>query len=280
MPDPTAQSTEGTEVISQMASTTQTAQWSPDTYLQFADERSRPFVDLTVRIAAEAPATVVDLGCGPGQLTASLSRRWPDARIEGIDSSAEMIDAAQEHASKRVRFRLADLSQWRPDVSVDVIVANASLQWVPGHRELLPGLVDCLAPGGWLAFQVPGNFGEPSHVLLRQLASDPRFADHTRGVAYPQAFDAATYLGDLGSLGCRVDAWETTYLHVLTGPDPVFRWISGTGARPVLQALPDDLREEFVADYKALLRDAYPEQTYGSVLPFRRVFVVAEKGGR
>lgn len=264
-----------------MAHPTHPARWSPDTYLQFADERARPFVDLTARVAAQAPATVVDLGCGPGRLTASLSRRWPDAEIVGIDSSAEMIDAAQEHASDRVRFRLADLSQWRPDGAVDVIVSNATLQWVPGHRELLlPGLVDVLAPDGWLAFQVPGNFGEPSHVLLRDLASEPRFAGHTWGVAYPHAYDAATYLGDLASLGCLVDAWETTYLHVLTGPDPVFRWISGTGARPVLQALPDDLRDDFVTDYKALLRDAYPEQKHGTVLPFRRVFVVAEKGAR
>jgi trans-aconitate 2-methyltransferase len=255
----------------------QLASWSPGTYLQFADERSRPAVDLTARIGADAPATVVDLGCGPGQLTADLSRRWPDARIEGIDSSSDMIAAAEQHASQRVSFRLADLTEWRPDDPVDVIVSNATLQWVPRHRELLPGLVDRLARGGWLAFQVPGNFDAPSHVLLHELAADPRFADHTAGLEYPEAFDAATYLGDLASLGCRVEAWETTYLHVLSGPDPVFRWISGTGARPVLQALPDGLREEFVTRYQALLRAAYPEQRFGTVLPFRRVFVVAAK---
>jgi trans-aconitate 2-methyltransferase len=253
----------------------QMATWDPGTYLQFADERSRPFADLTARIGAASPATVVDLGCGPGQLTAGLARRWPDARIEGIDSSPDMIDAARQHASDQVSFRLVDLTDWQPDGRVDVIVSNATLQWVPRHRELLAGLVDRLSPGGWLAFQVPGNFAEPSHVLLHDLASDPRFSDHTRGLEHPEAFDATTYLGDLASLGCRVEAWETTYLHVLSGPDPVFRWISGTGARPVLQALPEGLRDEFVTDYRARLRDAYPEQSYGTVLPFRRVFVVA-----
>jgi trans-aconitate 2-methyltransferase len=256
---------------------TRVADWDPTTYLQFADERSRPFLELTARVAAPAPQTVVDLGCGPGRLTAGLATRWPTASIEGIDSSAAMIEAAAEYASEQVRFRLADVADWRPDRVVDVIVSNATLQWVPGHRSLLPQLVASLTDGGWLAFQVPGNFGEPSHVLLHELAADPRFAASTDNVPRPEAFDAATYLGDLAALGCRVDAWETTYLHVLPGPDPVFRWISGTGARPVLQALPDALRDEFVAEYKALLRDAYPEQPYGTVLPFRRIFVVAER---
>jgi trans-aconitate 2-methyltransferase len=253
------------------------ADWSPSTYLQFADERSRPFLDLTARVAAQAPASVVDLGCGPGQLTAGLSRRWPSATIVGVDSSAAMIEAAGEHAGDQVRFERADITDWRPDRPVDVLVSNATLQWVPGHRALLGRLVGALTAEGWLAFQVPGNFGEPSHVLLHELAGDPRFAPYTSGVEAPQAFDAATYLADLSQLGCRVDAWETTYLHVLPGPDPVFRWISGTGARPVLQALPDDRRDEFVREYKALLRAAYPDHDFGTVLPFRRVFVVARK---
>ncbi|MBA2699390.1 MAG: trans-aconitate methyltransferase, partial [Nocardioidaceae bacterium] len=118
---------------------------------------------------------------------------------------------------------------------------------------------------------------EPSHTLLRDLAADPRFADATSGVEAPAAFDAATYLADLAPLGCEVDAWETPYLHVLTGADPVFTWISGTGARPILQAMSDEQQAEFVPEYKALLRAAYPEQPHGTVLPFRRVFVVARR---
>jgi trans-aconitate 2-methyltransferase len=188
-----------------------------------------------------------------------------------------MVAAAAQHATDRVRFRLHDLTAWRPDAPVDVIVSNATLQWVPGHRELLPRLVERLTDDGVLAFQVPGNFGEPSHVLLRQLAADDRFAAATSGVEYPDAEDAATYLSDLQQLNCRVDAWETTYLHVLTGDDPVFTWISGTGARPVLQALDPDARAVFEHEYKALLREAYPAQRFGTVLPFRRVFAVAQR---
>jgi len=253
--------------------------WNPTTYLQFADERSRPFFDLLAQVGSTAPESVVDLGCGPGQLTATLAERWPGAQVAGLDSSPEMIDRAAEHASDRVSFAVADLRRWRPSTPVDVLVSNATLQWVPGHRDLLPGLVDSLSPGGWLAFQVPGNFDEPSHTLLHQLAADPRFAAATSGVERPSAFDAATYLSDLSELGCVVQAWETTYLHVLTGPDPVFRWISGTGARPVLQALTEQQRAEFEPEYRALLTDAYPATASGTVLPFRRVFVVARRAG-
>lgn len=251
--------------------------WDPTTYLRFADERSRPFVDLTARIDATDPDVVVDLGCGPGQLTATLSARWPDADVEGVDSSAEMISRADEHQRPGLRFSVGDVRTWVPETPVDVLVSNAALQWVPDHRAVLPRLVDAVVPGGWFAFQVPGNFDEPSHRLLHGLATDPRFAAYTTGLERPAAADPADYLDDLTALGCTVEAWETTYLHVLTGPDPVFHWISGTGARPVLQALPEHLRSEFETEYRAALAEAYPAQPYGTVLPFRRVFVVAHR---
>jgi trans-aconitate 2-methyltransferase len=253
------------------------ATWDPATYLRFADERSRPFTDLTQRIGAVDPSTVVDLGCGPGQLTATLAERWPDARVLGLDSSPEMIERARGQSSDHLAFEVADILEWGPDQPVDVLVSNATLQWVPHHRALLPRLVSWLGPGGWLAVQVPGNFAEPSHTLLRELASDPRFAVATPDPERPNAFGPDVYLEDLSALGLGVDAWETTYLHVLTGDDPVFAWISGTGARPILQALSDDQREVFVAEYKVLLRAAYPAQPFGTVLPFRRVFVVAQR---
>src|SRR5690606_34606066 len=129
-----------------------------------------------------------------------------------------------------------------PSEPVDVLITNAALQWVPGHLDLLPALVDRVADGGWFAMQVPGNFDEPSHTIRRELAAEPPYAAHTDGVAAPEAHDAATYLRVLQDAGPEVDAWETTYLHVLEGPDPVFTWVSGTGARPTLQALPDGLR--------------------------------------
>ena len=254
--------------------------WDPDRYLVYADERGRPFVDLLARVGADAPARVVDLGCGPGNLTALLAQRWPAAEVVGVDSSPEMVARADGVAG--VRFEQGDVRTWEPDRPVDVLFSNATYQWVPGHLDLLPDLVGHVAPGGWFAFQVPGNHAEPSHVLLHELAADPRFAGYTEGVARPHSHDPAVYAGRLRDLGLEVDAWETTYLHLLHGEDPVFTWISGTGARPTLQALPEDLRAVFVAEYQALLREAYPPGPHGTTLPFRRVFVVAhaEVAGR
>src|SRR5690606_11809111 len=149
--------------------------------------------------------------------------------------------------------------------------------WVRNHLELLPSLVRHIAPGGWFAFSVPGNFGEPSHRLLRDVAAEEPWATALAGrdVSGPSAYDAEAYLAVLAELGLAVDAWETTYIHVLSGPAPVFEWIKGAGARPVLQALPATARPGFEAEYRARLRTAYPEHEYGTVLPFRRVFVVA-----
>ncbi len=255
--------------------------WNPQTYLLFDDERSRPFFDLESQVAAKNPDRVVALGCGPGQLTVALVERWPNASVEGLDSSPEMIARAAEQASERVTFAVQDLRDWQPSQPADVIVSNAALQWVPEHRTLLPSLVEALSPTGWLAFQVPGNFGAPSHQLLYELAERGDYAPHLAAVPTrrPAAADPADYLSDLAALGCAVNAWETTYLHLLSGPDPVFRWISGTGARPILQALPDELRPGFESEYRALLNEAYPSQPYGTVLPFRRIFVVAHRAG-
>jgi trans-aconitate 2-methyltransferase len=252
--------------------------WDPDRYLAYADERGRPFLDLIARIDADSPGTVVDLGCGPGNLTELLAQRWPDADVLGLDSSPEMIAKAQ---APGVRFEVGDLREWAYDDSgrVDVLVSNATLQWVPDHLELLPRLVSRVNPGGWFAFQVPGNFDEPSHTIRRDLADQEPYSAHTAGVAVPGSHDPETYLEVLAGAGCTVDAWETTYLHLLTGKDPVFTWVSGTGARPTLEALPPGLREEFEEEFRARLRAAYPPRDYGVVLPFRRVFVVARVGG-
>jgi trans-aconitate 2-methyltransferase len=249
--------------------------WDPDRYLTYADERGRPFVELLARVDADSPRTVVDLGCGPGNLTRLLGDRWPDAEVTGLDSSPEMIAKARQ-AAGAIRFDVADLRDWSPTAPVDVLVSNATLQWIPDHLGLLPRLVASVTPGGWLAFQVPGNFDEPSHTIRRELESEAEYAAHTGDLDRPGSHHPEDYLRALTDLGCTVDAWETTYLHVLQGEDPVFTWVSGTSARPVLDALPTELRERFAEEFKRRLRAAYPTQPGGVVLPFRRVFVVAK----
>ncbi len=253
--------------------------WDPERYREFSGERGRPFLDLLAQVGASSPRTVIDLGCGTGHLTQLLHDRWPEARIIGLDASAEMLAEAPEGTG--IEFTVADIRDWAAQASVvesagvDVVVANASLQWVPGHLELLPSLVGRVAPGGWLAFQVPGNSEAPSHTIRRELAAESPYAGHTVGVATPEAHDPATYLRELRRLGCEVDSWETTYLHVLDGPDAVYTWVTGTGARPTLRALPGELRASFEDEFRQRLRRAYPERDGVVVFPFRRVFVVA-----
>jgi trans-aconitate 2-methyltransferase len=255
--------------------------WDPGEYRRYGDERSRPFFDLLGRVGAEAPGVVVDLGCGPGTLTAALARRWPQARVTGIDSSPEMIEAALPDAGPRLSFALGDVRNWKPDGRVDVIVSNAVLQWVPDHLDVVARWAGFLPVGGWIAFQVPGNYDQPSHRALRELAGSDRWRPLLADVQLNrQAADPATYLDLLARSGCEADTWETTYLHVLHGDDPVVGWYKGTGLRPVLAALPPGQAAEFLADYRTLMTEAYPAADYGTVFPFRRVFAVAVRRQR
>lgn len=253
--------------------------WDPDVYNRYADERGRPFVELLTRIRVDAASTVVDLGCGPGNLTAMLAARWPSADVVGVDSSPDMVVAAGEYATDRLRSVEGDLATWRPDGPVDVVVANAALHWVPGHVELLAEFARWLRPGGALAFQVPDNFAEPSHTLLHELRTSPRWrdrlaegADRTAGVERPER-----YLRALVDAGLEPDVWQTDYLHVLPGDDAVLNWVRGTALRPVLSILDAAEQAEFVTSYAEALRAAYPKQEFGTVFPFRRTFAVGQK---
>lgn len=250
--------------------------WDPTQYLTFADHRGRPFHDLVGRIGASTPRRVVDLGCGPGNLTETLARRWPDAAIDAIDSSPEMVAAAR---ARGVNAHVGDVTAWAPEPDTDVVVTNAVLQWVLGHEDLLRKWVGQLPSRAWLAMQVPGNFGAPSHVLLRQLAASAAWAPELAEVVLREE-DAVSspreYAELLADAGCDVDAWETTYVQRLSGEDPVLTWLTGTALRPIRAALPDDRWDRYVADLKPMLRAAYPTRPDGTTwFEFRRVFVVA-----
>ncbi|MCX4550448.1 MULTISPECIES: trans-aconitate 2-methyltransferase [unclassified Streptomyces] len=254
--------------------------WDPQQYLRHADHRTRPFHDLLSRITG-TPTRIADLGCGAGNVTALLSERWPEARVTGFDNSPQMLEQAQRYAGPRLTFRPADAATWTPTVPYDLLVSNALLQWVPGHADRFPDWLDALAPGGTFAFQVPGNFTAPSHTILADLRESARWKPRLGGVGDRTAAVLAPgqYLTRLTDLGCAADVWETTYLQLLTGDDPVLDWVKGTALRPVLTALADDPEATgaFLTEYRDLLRAAYPPGPHGTVFPFRRIFAVARK---
>ncbi len=255
--------------------------WDPDVYLAFADDRGRPFYDLLSRVGAERARRVVDLGCGPGQLTKYLGRRWPGAAIEAVDSSPEMVSAAQERGVDAVT---ADLRDWKPKPDTDVVVSNAALHWVPEHTDLLVRWAGELAPGSWVGVQMPNNFEAPSYAAVRTLARREPYATVLKDVPFRVGAvvqPPIRYANLLMDAGCKVDVWETTYLHQLTGEHPVLDWITGTALVPVRERLSGEAFERFRQELIPLLDDAYPARADGTtIFPFRRVFIVAVVGER
>jgi trans-aconitate 2-methyltransferase len=253
--------------------------WNPRQYLRFADERGRPCRDLAGHLDLPHARRIVDLGCGPGNSTAVLAARWPEAEIIGLDSSPEMLATAHQ-AVPAIRWIAADITRWAAEgpARFDIVFSNAALQWVPDHGALFPALLARVAPGGALAVQVPVRSDAPSQRLIRELAASAawcgRFtAKPADWYSHPPGF----YYDALVPRAARVEMWETDYLHVLDGPEEILEWHRGSGLRPFLRVLPSEKdRERFIADYLAALKPAYPRQVDGRVLfPFRRLFLIA-----
>ncbi len=260
------------------------ATWDPQQYERFSDLRNRPFGDLLARVGADAPERVVDLGCGNGPLTLTLADRWPDANITGVDSSESMLQrAASLDTQGRVRRELADVSGWNGADAADVIVTNATLQWVPEHLALIDRWLAGLPDGGWFAMQVPGNFDAPSHRIIREIAREHDRAGNLAGALRESPVESPErYARALAEHCGHLDVWETTYLQMLDPQDlqrsPVLEWVKGTALRPLLDVLDDSEKDAFLDELIERFDAAYPRAAYGTPMPFRRIFAVGRKG--
>lgn len=252
--------------------------WDPKTYLNFETERLRPARDLIAALPAVNPARIVDLGCGTGNVTALLQARFPDAAIEGVDSSDAMLDKARADGPANVTWTKADIAEWADGADpVPMIFSNAALHWLPGHRSLFPRLLKCVEPGGVLAVQMPDNFTAASHQrILRVLEElDLAYRPHW---AIPPVATMDEYYDWLAPEARAVDLWKTHYMHRLRGKNAVREFVSGSALKPVLDAISGGLHEQFLARLDALYASAYPKRDDGAILfPFRRVFIVARR---
>jgi len=254
--------------------------WDADQYLKFADERSRPFFDLLEQVRCQRPATIVDLGCGPGNLTRAAADRWPAARVLGMDNSTNMLAQAKPLAiPSRLEFELADVESWSPPQPVDLILSNAALQWVRHHERLLPRVAAMLAPGGTLAVQLPDFFHMPAHAAIDAVAAEPRWAARVASAGVPRdsVQPLSWYIQRLIELGFKVNAWQTTYYHVLRGENPVLEWFKGSALRPFLQLLDEAAAKEFLSEVGVKLRAEYPAKNSVTLLPFPRLFFVGTR---
>jgi trans-aconitate 2-methyltransferase len=250
--------------------------WDPKQYLKFSAPRLRPAIDLLGRIEHQMPREVYDIGAGPGNVTPLLRARWPRAHITGVDYSEEMLKTARATLPD-VDWVRADLAQWQPEGPADVIYSNAALQWLGDHEVLFPRLLSLLAPDGVLAVQMPRNFAAPSHTEVDAAAQAGPWHARLEPLLRPLSVaDPATYYDLLAPHAATLDIWETEYLHVLSGRDPVKEWIKGSRLKPLLDALDEPERGLFEAEYAGRVAAAYPPRPDGhTLMPFRRLFIVA-----
>ncbi|HIF13598.1 MAG TPA: methyltransferase domain-containing protein [Dehalococcoidia bacterium] len=251
--------------------------WDPAQYLKFADHRVRPAIDLLNRVDLESPEVAYDLGAGTGNITEMLAKRWPSTRVIGVDNSPEMMERAER--VENLEWQQGDIGNWRPDRPADLIFSNAALHWVNGHTELFTGLMSSVAPGGLFAVQMPRNFGALSHTSISEAALGGTWRSTLEPLLRPAPVEPPQfYVRILSPLASSLDVWETDYIQVLTGDNPVKEWTKGTWLKPLLDALEEPKRSEFEEAYAELVEKAYPKESDGTTLfPFKRMFIVARK---
>jgi trans-aconitate 2-methyltransferase len=257
--------------------------WNADEYLKFSSDRARPFADLLAQISTNSVNSVesiVDLGCGTGHLTRSMAERWPKARVIGVDRSAEMLAKAEPLAIPgRLEFVQEEIADWSAPRPVDLMVSNAALHWVDDHESLLTRLSQMLSPNGTLAVQMPNRFQGPMQAAIDALVADSRWATQLHGVGLHRESvrPILWYVRLLHGLGLAVNAWETTYVHVLTGENPVLEWIKGTGLRPILAALDAANSAQFLAELGLRVKSIYPPTGDVTFFSMPRLFFVARR---
>ncbi len=251
--------------------------WDADLYMRFGDQRTRPARDLADRIDIDGPLRVIDLGCGPGNSTQVLRERFPDARVTGLDSSEKMIAKARE-AYPDGEWVLGDIGHWSAEEPYDLVFSNAALQWIPDHASLVQNLIDQVAPGGAMAFQIPRHVESPLRGAILETSRDPAWSERMDEAREALTMESPAYYYDaLAGAADSLDIWQTEYDHVMDGTQEIIDWISSTGLRPFLAALDNDAEERrFVAKVSERVREEYPRRADGKVIfPFNRLFVVA-----
>lgn len=250
--------------------------WDPQQYLAFAAPRLQPAVDLLSRVPLDQPGTVVDLGCGPGNVTPLLRQRWPNAQLLGLDNSDEMLSRARDSVPDAT-FEKTDITKWQPGKKFDVIYSNAALQWVAGHDRLFSNIAAHVAPGGVLAVQMPRNFEAPSHSLMLDVIREGPWRELLEPIWVGVPTQApAYYYNLLDPLTTGLHIWETEYLQVLEGENPVAEYTKGTWLTRFLNPLEEPWRSEFETIYRDRIATAYPPERNGKTLfPFRRLFILA-----
>jgi len=253
--------------------------WDPETYLKFKNYRSRPALDLLAQIELETKGHIIDLGCGPGNITRLIKDKWPLHKVSGIDLSLEMIQKAEKiYGNSDIEWLQSDINSWEWEKPTALIFSNAALQWVPQHKILLPKLMKMLEPRGKLAIQIPLTRNYPYQECIRKLISSPFWSRKLElDLNYKNPLEPEEIYNLLSPQSQRINIWTTDYQHILDGENPVLKWIMGTALTPYLSVLNNKDKETFLSEYSKLLDKAYPRQNNGKTLfNMKRLFFIAE----
>lgn len=251
--------------------------WSSTQYLMFESERTQPAIDLANRVFINDPKKILDIGCGPGNSTQVLAKKFPNSYILGIDNSPNMIETAKkDHPNLDFLTCDVDSNFSMLDNDFDMVFSNACIQWLPNHNQLLRNLTGLLKPGGILAVQIPMNYQEPIHQIIKEVSTSEKWKSEFAVQRSYYNLTQGEYFDLLSEISTEFSMWETIYCHNLKSHQDIIEWYRGTGLRPYLDVLSEEKKIAFEKDIRNKVMEAYPSQKNGNIIfRFPRFFFVA-----
>ena len=262
-----------------MTEKTVVADWSAEQYSKFERERTIPALDLVNAIEVSGVQSILDVGCGPGNSTAVLKKRFPDAHIIGVDNSDDMLASAQKKHPD-LAFRKVDVPNELDEIGqkFDIVFSNACLQWIPNHTELLRKLMSLVNDGGVLAVQMPSQEKLPLRKLVQDVAASGTWADKISVARKSNLLAESEYFDVLSEIASDFSLWETAYFHAMPSHEAIVEWYKSTGLRPYLEQLSDGDKAAFERDVLCAVEKAYSKQKNGEIIfRFPRLFFIAKK---
>lgn len=252
--------------------------WDPAIYDQFKNIRYQPFLDLVDLIDSAALDNAVDIGCGTGEQTSLLSKKFENTSFLGIDSSPEMLAASKKFEHEKLVFKNSTIEEFADEDSKwGLIFSNAALQWSDHHSELFPKIISKVAAGGHFAVQMPFQKENILNQILLELVQEQPFNNLLAGFRRESpVLSIDEYVKMLFDGGLtNLNIFLKVYPIIAENETDLYNFISGSALIPYMEKLDPAGQDLLKSIFLERIRNVFAP--FPAIYSFKRVLLYGNR---